>query len=123
MPKQSFAQETDAWRQLASAVDRHAKEMPHLELQAAELADLVDRLSKLRGRQRRLRTQLLLVTGEMQNGLDDGRSLASRLRAGVKQVYGFHAGELNEFGTKPRRRTRRPRNQESDPDLPEGPPS
>ncbi len=123
MPKQSFAQESDAWRQLAAAVARRAVEMPHLAAQAAELGALVERLAKLRGRQRRLKTQLLLVTGELQNGLDDGRGLAARLRAGVKQVFGFHSSDLNEFGAKPRRRTRRRQPEGSDPEAPEGPPS
>ena len=123
MPKQSFAQETDAWRQLAGAVERHAQEKPHLEAQAAELAALVERVSKLRGRQRRLRTQLLVLTGELQSGLDEARNLASRLRAGVKQVYGFHATHLTEFGAKPRRKTKRPKGEAPAPGLEEQPPS
>src|SRR5262245_28641187 len=122
MPKQSFAQETVGWNQLAKAVDLHAGELPHLLAQAAELADLVARLYKLSIRQKRLTNQLRLVSSELQEGLEDGRQLASRLRSGVKQVYGFSAPVLGEFGTRPRRRKARRRTGEtSDPDPTELP--
>lgn len=122
MPKQSFAQETVGWGQLAKAIERHAEELPHLVAQAAELADLVAKLYKLNSRQKRHLSQLRIVSTEMRESLEDGRTLAARLRSGVKQAYGFSAPKLGEFGSKPRRRkVRRRTGQTSDPDPTEVP--
>jgi hypothetical protein len=122
MPKQSFAQETVGWSQLAKAIEHHAGELPHLAEQAAQLADLVAKLYKLRSRQKRFTSQLRIVSNELREGLEDGRTLAARLRSGVKQTYGFSAPKLGEFGTKPRRRKPRTRTGEtSDPDPSEVP--
>jgi hypothetical protein len=122
MPKRSFAQETVSWDQLAKAVARHAEQLPSLTSQAAELAEVVARLYKLSGRQKRLLSQLRIVTRELQEGQEDGRLLAGRLRSGVKQAFGFSAPKLLEFGTKPRRRKLRRRSGDvSEPDPSEVP--
>jgi ABC-type transporter Mla subunit MlaD len=109
MPNVSFADDTHAWNRLISAVDTNVEDLPHLVPQRQELEALLEQAKTLRVRQMKLESRLRQTTQELRATVAEGRDLASRLRAGFKQVYGAHSAKLLEAGSRPRRKPRRKR--------------
>jgi hypothetical protein len=108
MPRASFGQETSDWEALATALERHAEGLPHLQEQRAQLAAAVARAKLLHRRQAAQDTALRVTTAELQAARAVARELQARLRAGLKQQFGLHSPKLIEFGGRPKALPRTP---------------
>jgi|SRR5215210_4891213 len=102
MPKKSVADHSLEWYQLTTTVD--GKDLPYL-------AELISELGLVRKAVTELETERLALTARRQQITRDlealknrGRTLATRVRAGILTKYGSDSEKLTQFGMQPRRR-------------------
>ncbi|HXO20921.1 MAG TPA: hypothetical protein VOA87_13475 [Thermoanaerobaculia bacterium] len=107
MPKSAYAQEVGGWDALVTSLGKRAEEVPHLAEQCARLAQIVAQVKALDGRKLKETARLRTTTRQLQEARTIGRELESRLRAGLRGVFGSHAPDLIAFGGRPLRRPRR----------------
>jgi hypothetical protein len=88
---------------LAAEPDKAATDLDHLENQRAELEIHLDRLKEANTRQAALKARLQQATRDVEEHLDVGRDLSTRLRDAIRGVYGRRGEKLAEFGLQPRR--------------------
>lgn len=99
---------TDDWQQLLGAYVANASELQSVESLSQELTTTLAELQELGVQEKASRSERQQFTKRRQEAMARGKELASRLRAGVKSVYGPKSEKLVEFGVKPfRRRTRK----------------
>src|SRR5947208_1538053 len=89
------------WAQVLAAVEVHQDDLPHIEDLRVRLAAGLEDLRTLRADRDLLRMEVQRMTQEVQQALEQGRDLASRIRAGVRTIFGIHSDKLSEFGSKP----------------------
>ncbi|MFL6232716.1 MAG: hypothetical protein ACJ76N_06245 [Thermoanaerobaculia bacterium] len=105
------------WQELASSLSANAAEVPHLEGHRTRLADLLKQAQDLTTQQAALTASKQEVSKKLQGVMDEGKTVASFLRAGVRQHFGKRAEKMVEFGMRPFRGLRR--KTETDPSTPE----
>lgn len=114
-------QTLSGWQELTSSLSANSADVPHLEGHRTHLADLLKQAQDLTTQQAALTANKQEVTKKLQEIMDEGKKVASFLRAGVRQRYGRRAEKLIELGLRPFRGLRR---KETDPSTPEvNPPS
>lgn len=91
---------TVEWERLVVAVQANQEDLPHLAEGCAELAAAVSALRSLQVRRRQLEAESLRRTQELQALAERSRGLVSRLRHGVRAVYGNRSEKLAAFGVK-----------------------
>ena len=96
-----------AWDQLLASTEANQEDLSHLGALRARLSTRVEELRCLQSERNRLRGELQNTTQEIRQALAHCQDLASRLRSGVKGIFGIHSEKLLEFGIKPIRRRRR----------------
>ena len=109
-------QTLSGWQELASSLSANAADIPHLEGHRAQLTDLLKQAQDLTTQQAALTASKQEATKKLQGVMDEGKKVASFLRAGVRQRYGSRAEKLVEFGLRPFRGLRQ---KKSDPSTPE----
>ncbi|MEA2602060.1 MAG: hypothetical protein QOF89_3052 [Acidobacteriota bacterium] len=95
------------WRQLGTSIVTNSGDLPHLETHRTQLGEILGRAENLSSQQATLTASKQDVSKQLQDVMDEGRKLATFLRAGVKQHYGNRAEKLVEFGLRPFRSRRR----------------
>jgi hypothetical protein len=103
VPKKSYAETTHDWELLVRSLQDHADELPHLAEAVQELLGLLQEAQRHRTRYLALRGEAQAESRRLQQTLARGRSLESRIRAGIRGVYGFDDPVLLRHGMKPRR--------------------
>ena len=102
-------QTLSGWQELTSSLSANSADIPHLEGHRTHLADLLKQAQDLTTQQAALTANKQEVTKKLQEIMDEGKKVASFLRAGVRQRYGRRAEKLIEFGLRPFRGIRRRR--------------
>jgi hypothetical protein len=90
-----------AWDQLLASTEANQEDLPHLGSLRARLSTRVEELRCLQSERNLLRGELQNTTEEIRQALAHCQDLASRLRSGVKGIFGIHSERLLEFGIKP----------------------
>jgi hypothetical protein len=107
----TYGEMLSQWEALLTVVDAHLEELQHLEQPVTQLrTHLVEGRAAIVQQddsdgERQLATKRLLAA------INKGRKLASLIRLGLKNHYGYDAEQLVKFGVKPfrsRGRTARP---------------
>lgn len=100
----SIADYTDDWQQLLSAMEANVSDLQLLEPMRLELADTLTQVQEISTEEKAKRSERQQSTQRRKEALARGKDLASRLRAGIRAVYGAKSEKLVEFGAIPFRR-------------------
>jgi hypothetical protein len=120
----SYADFIRDWESLLGAARDHAALLPDVERHRDALAQHLETVKALKGRQDLLLGSAKRATQELQAGLEEGRKLAIRLRGAIKANLGHDNRLLEQFGIAsfPRPRRRKPSEPAPEP-APETPPA
>ncbi len=103
MSKTSFADVMTDWEQLLTKVSANATDLSFLEDSRASLATILQGAKDASARQSSFRAQFQQATRDIEDNLNKGRDLATRLRNGIRTRYGLKAEKLADFNLRPRR--------------------
>lgn len=103
-----FGGTLNRWHQTTVAAEANVGDLPHLEGHRIRLEDLKQLAQGLRIQQATLTASKQEVTRQLQRVMDEGRTVAAFLRAGIREHYGRESEKLVEFGMQPFRGIRRP---------------
>lgn len=116
MSRESYGVTVQGWKTLGGGLEQNAGDNRNLEEHRLVLADLAEKADALLAQRNALEAEKQAVTRELQTILEEGRRVASLLRAGMKLRYGNRSEKLVEFGLHPlRRRSRKPKDSEPAP--------
>jgi len=119
MSKTSFADVVTEWEQLLTKVTANATDLTFLDDSHASLATVLQGAKDASARQSTFRALFQQATRDLEDNLNKGRDLATRLRNGIRTRYGLKAEKLADFNLRPRRN---PKAKKKSPD-PEPPPA
>jgi hypothetical protein len=103
MPKTSFADIVTEWEQLLTKVTANAADLSFLEDNHATLSTVLQAAKDANARQSTFKAQFQQATRDLEQSLQQGGDLATRLRNGIRTRYGLKAEKLADFNLKPRR--------------------
>ena len=103
MPLTSFADVVTDWEQLLTKVTANATDLSFLEDTRVSLATVLQGAKDASARQSTFKAQFQQATRDLEDNLDKGRDLATRLRNGIRTRYGLKAEKLADFNLRPRR--------------------
>jgi len=118
MPNSSFADTITDWEKLSVTTDKD--DLPHLISLRTELWEIVEGAKAANIRQSAFRAQHQRATRDLEEFMERGRDVSTRVRNGVRMQYGLKGEELTEFGLQPRRK---PHKAKAEPTAPSTPPS
>jgi hypothetical protein len=108
MSRERYATTVHGWKVLGGGLKANAGDHQSFETHRLQLAGMADRAEELVARRNALEAEKQAVTKELQGLLDEGRTVASFLRAAMRTHYGTRSEKLVEFGLRPfRRRSRK----------------
>jgi hypothetical protein len=110
----SFASKTTSWEILATNVQPHLPEMPHLQDMYDQLQGVMGRARGLDSQQESARAQVRELTRLRQEVEREGENLRARIAAHLRATFGFTSEQLIKFGINPRPRVTRRRAAEPD---------
>lgn len=113
-----FARKIINWVLLATGLQPHLPEMPHLQSFYEQLLELIEEAKQLDTQQEAARGQLRELTRRRQDVEGRGENLRARIAAHLRATFGFTSEQLVQFGINPRPRVTR-RRQEPEPEQPE----
>ena len=105
----SFASKTTSWELLATNIQPHLQEMPHLQAFYDQLQGLRTRAADLDSQQETAKAQVRELTRLRQEVEREGESLRARIAAHLRATFGFTSEQLIKFGINPRPRVTRRR--------------
>jgi hypothetical protein len=106
---------TDDWQQLLGAYIANAGELQSVEPLSQQLSETLKEVQEYSLQEKASRAERQQFTKKRQETIARGKELASRLRAGIKSVYGAKNEKLIEFGVPPFRRRTRSKEKEPQP--------
>lgn len=112
MHKASFAKNTARWSHLATTVESHAEELPHLQPDRQELVEALAAAQEAKHRQLALRAAAAQATRDQEAAMERASQAAARIHSGVVSAYGTKSEMLGKFGLRPWRPRKRRRNQD-----------
>ena len=112
MHKASFAKNTAKWNHLATTVESHVEELPHLQGDRVELLDALAAAQEAKHRQLVLRSAAAQATRDQEAAMERAAQAAARIHSGVVSTYGTRSEMLGKFGLRPWRPRKRRRNRE-----------
>jgi hypothetical protein len=119
MSKTSFADVVTEWEQLLTKVTSNAPDLTFLDDSHASLVTALQGAKDASARQSTFKAQFQQATRDLEDNLNKGRDLATRLRNGIRTRYGLKAEKLADFNLRPRRN---PKAKKKNPDpVPETP--
>ena len=104
MPKSSLADHSDEWETLIDRVRAYAEDLPELLGMTDELDSLLGRGKAVERERAALDARSQQLTRDLEAIKNRARTVAARIRSGVKTRYGFGDEKLTEFGMRPRRK-------------------
>lgn len=114
----SLADDLRDWSELLVALADHAQDLAFLDPQRAGLEALLAQCHSLAETKTVHLAAAQVATQELRTRVDAARKLAGRVRSGVKAHFGFGDPQLVQFGSRPLRRTPRPRARPETPAAP-----
>ena len=108
MSRERFSVTVEGWRSLGDGLEANAADHPNFEPHRLQLKEMTARAFDLVTQRNALESQKQAVTNELQTLLEEGRKVASFLRAAMKASYGNRSEKLVEFGIRPFRHRSRP---------------
>ncbi|HVR97385.1 MAG TPA: hypothetical protein VMW27_12270 [Thermoanaerobaculia bacterium] len=112
----SNADNIDHWEQVVTASEGKP-DLAHLETPAQELKTILTEVRSLRIQQDAQKAIAQQTSQEIAKRMTEGKQLATRMRAGVRSVYGNKSEKLVEFGITPLRKRSRAAKPESPPEV------
>lgn len=109
MPKKSVADHSMEWRQLLDSIAPDSQEAAFLKELLFELRHVRDTILQLESERLALNAQRQQITKDLDALKSRGRSVAARIRAGIRTQHGYDSETLTRHGMKPRRRRTRDR--------------
>lgn len=106
---------TDDWQQLLGAYVANASELQSVEALSRQLTETLTQVQEYGLQEKARRADRQQFTKLRQETIQRGKEIASRLRAGIKAVYGGKSEKLVEFGISPFRRRVRSKEKEPQP--------
>ena len=100
-PKSRYADHIKEWEEMSTSLLPSATEAPQIEIQRAALQKMLEQARDLTTRQAMFQAQKQEVSNELGTLMQEGKRLASVLRATVKQHYGIRNEKLIQFGLQP----------------------
>src|SRR4051812_10013984 len=100
---QSYGDTLKEWELITEACTVNAVDLHNLAEQRDQLEALLTQAKSVRTEQAAFTASRQDRSSQLATVLDDGRKLASFLRAGIKQRYGNRSEKLAEFGVRPLR--------------------
>ena len=113
----SYGNTFKEWELITEAFDTNQGDLQHLEAQKSRLETLLAQAKDTVKQQAAYTASRQDMSQRLLGAVEEGRKLASFLRAGIKQRYGNHSEKLVEFGVQPLR----PRRQSVSTAPPPGP--
>lgn len=106
MPRDAYSTTFDSWDLLNRRLEEDG-DIPLLSGQRAELEALLREAREMRNEYLALTSRAREASRKLQELMDRGRNLESRLRSGLRGFHGHDNSELLKYGIQPRRRRRR----------------
>ena len=104
MPKKSVAEHSAEWHLLLDSIGTDTQEAAFLKELLFELRRVRDTILELEVERLGLTARRQQITKDLNTLKNRGRSLAARVRSGVRTQYGFDSEKLTVHGIRPRRR-------------------
>lgn len=104
MPKKSIAEHSAEWFLLLKSVEEIPQDVGFLEALLLELRLVRETILKLEGERLALKAKSQQITKDMNALKKRGRSVAARVRSGLRTQLGYDSEQLTAHGMKPRRR-------------------
>jgi hypothetical protein len=120
MATTSFANTMTEWDQIIASTENNLTELPHLTEIRTQLIAARDGAKAANIRQTAAQAQRQQATRDLEDFLERGGDLFTRLRNGLRMQYGLKGEKLAEFRMKPRRK---PQKAKAEPTAPSAPPS
>ena len=120
MPNSSFANTMTDWDKAIASTENNLAELPHLAELRTQLIAARDGAKEANLRQSAAKAQKQQATRDLEDFLERGGDLFTRLRNGVRMQYGLKGEKLSEFDMQPRRK---PQKAKAEPTAPSTPPS
>ena len=114
----AFASKITSWELLATNVQPHLQDMPHLQAFYEQLLELIQEAKELDSQQEAARAQARELTRRRQDVESKGENLRARTASHLRATFGFTSEQLVKFGINPRPRITR-RRKEPEPEKPE----
>jgi hypothetical protein len=105
----SFGEKQSGMEVMATNLEPHLEEMPHLKGLHSEIVVHITEAKSLRSEQEVARAQFRDLTQRRKTLIKQGDSLRSRVAAALRSSFGFQSEQLLQFGVSPRPRVLRPR--------------
>jgi hypothetical protein len=109
MSKKSLPKTLSVWEQLLAGVEANREELQHVDVYRAQLDEEMKDVRAALSRRAALHAESLQATRDIQSFATRGGDLAVRIRAGIWLQYGPRSEKLVEFGMKPSRKRRGPK--------------
>jgi hypothetical protein len=106
MATETYDESFSRWRQLRTAVENNADDLPHLAGHAQRLGELADEFETAVKEQAALTASKQEKSQQIARLVAAGRAAAAFVTAGVRDHYGKSAEKLAEFKVQPRRSRR-----------------
>lgn len=100
-PKSRYADHLKEWEDFSTSLVPSATEAPQIEIQRASLQKMLEQAKDLTTQQALFQSQKQEVSSQLGTLMQEGKRLATVLRATVKQHYGIRNEKLVQFGIQP----------------------
>lgn len=104
MPKKSVAEHSAEWFLLLRSVEEVPQDIGFLQALLLELHLVRETILKLESERLALKARSQQITKDMNALKNRGRSVAARVRSGLRTQLGYDSEQLTAHGMKPRRR-------------------
>lgn len=104
MPKKSVAEHSVEWRLLLDSIGTGTPETAFMKELLFELRTVQETILKLESERLAITARRQQITKDMNTLKNRGRSVAARVRAGLRTQLGYDSEQLTAHGMKPRRR-------------------
>jgi len=120
MPNSSFADTMADWDKAIASTENNLTELPHLAELRTQLIAARDGAKQANLRQAAAKAEKQQASRDLEDFLERGGDLFTRLRNGIRMQYGLKGEKLSEFRMQPRRK---PQKAKAEPTAPSTPPS
>lgn len=107
MIKRSMDKTQNDWEHLLAGIGSNKEDLPEIEAFCASLRIRLADLKAERARRSAMQAEVLRSTRTIQESLERGRDLASRISSYLRAKYGPGSRKLIEFGLQPNGRRRK----------------
>jgi hypothetical protein len=107
MPKKSVAEHSMEWRLLLDSIEPDTQEVAFMKELLFELRHVQTTILQLESERLALTARRQQITKDLSALKNRGRTVAARIRSGIRTQHGYDSETLTKHGMKPRRRRTR----------------